>query len=65
LAPQTIIGYRSDFAQFVESLRDHGRFGLARQDALATFSVEAVRATSTTWWRGAGAGRRAAGASSS
>jgi site-specific recombinase XerD len=43
LAPQTIVSYRSDFAQFVGSLRDHGRFGLARQDTLATFSVEAVR----------------------
>src|SRR3984893_11890916 len=43
LAQQTIVGYRSDFAQFVESLRDHGRFGLARQDTLATFSIEAVR----------------------
>jgi len=43
LAQQTIVGYRSDFAQFVESLREHGRFGLARQDTLATFSVEAVR----------------------
>lgn len=43
LAQQTIVGYRSDFVQFVESLRDHGRFGLARQDALTTFSVEAVR----------------------
>jgi site-specific recombinase XerD len=43
LAQQTIVGYRSDFAQFMESMRQHGRFGLARQDTLATFSVEAVR----------------------
>jgi len=31
LAQQTILGYRSDFVQFVESLRDHGRLGLARR----------------------------------
>jgi site-specific recombinase XerD len=43
LAQQTIVAYRSDFVQFVESLREHGRFGLARQDTLATFSVEAIR----------------------
>jgi site-specific recombinase XerD len=43
LSPQTIVSYRSDFEQFKESLRTHGRFGLARQDAVATFSVQAVR----------------------
>ena len=43
LARQTIVSYRSDFEQFKESLREHGRFGLARQDTLTTFSVEAVR----------------------
>jgi len=43
LAPQTIVSYRSDFAQFLESLRRHGRFGLAKQDRLATFSEEAIR----------------------
>src|SRR5215813_10107885 len=43
LANQTIVSYRSDFEQFKESLREHGRLGLARQDTVATFSVEAVR----------------------
>src|SRR5215813_8514152 len=43
LSPQTIVSYRSDFEQFKESLRTHGRFGLAKQDTVATFSVEAVR----------------------
>ena len=43
LARQTIVSYRSDFEQFKESLRAHERFGLARQDTGATFSVEAVR----------------------
>ena len=43
LAPQTIVSYRSDFEQFKESLRTHGRFGVARQDTVATFSVQAVR----------------------
>jgi integrase/recombinase XerC len=43
LARQTIVSYRSDFEQFKESLREHGRFGLARQDTVATFSGEAVR----------------------
>jgi site-specific recombinase XerD len=37
------VSYRSDFEQFKESLREHGRFGLARQDTVATFSGEAVR----------------------
>ncbi len=41
LSPQAIVSYRSDFDQFKESLRTHGRFGLARQDTVATFSVEA------------------------
>jgi len=43
LARQTIVSYRSDFEQFKESLREHGRFGLARQDTVATFTVESVR----------------------
>src|SRR5262250_1641124 len=43
LSPQTIVSYRSDFEQFKESLREHGRLGLARQDTVATFSVDAVR----------------------
>jgi len=43
LARQTIVSYRSDFEQFKESLREHGRFGLARQDTVGTFTVEAVR----------------------
>ena len=43
LSPQTIVSYRSDFEQFKASLREHGRLGLARQDTVATFSVEAVR----------------------
>ena len=43
LSPQTIVSYRSDFEQFKEALRGHGRFGLARQDTVATFSVDAVR----------------------
>ena len=43
LAAQTIVSYRSDFEQFKESLRAHGRFGLARQDTVSTFSVVSVR----------------------
>jgi integrase/recombinase XerD len=43
LAEQTIVAYRSDFVQFLESLHVHRRFGLARQDTLATLSVEAIR----------------------
>src|SRR5262244_951292 len=43
LSPQTIVSYRSDFEQFKESLREHGLLGLARQDTVATFSVDAVR----------------------
>src|SRR5262249_36390496 len=43
LARQTIVSYRSDFEQFKESLRAHGRFGLARQDTVATFTAQAVR----------------------
>src|SRR5262249_57458101 len=39
LARQTIVSYRSDFEQFKESLREHGRFGLAGQDTGATFTV--------------------------
>src|SRR5574337_368552 len=32
LALQTIVAYRSDFAQFLEFLREGGRWGLASQD---------------------------------
>jgi len=43
LAAQTIVSYRSDFEQFKESLRVHGRFGVAKQDTVSTFSVQSVR----------------------
>jgi len=44
MAPQTIVSYRSDFQQFLEFLRGEGRWGMASQDRLATFSLENVRA---------------------
>jgi site-specific recombinase XerD len=65
LSPQTIVSYRSDFEQVKESLREHGRFGLARQDTVATFTVEADRDYQYDMVERAGAGRRAGGGSSS
>jgi len=42
LAPQTIVAYRSDFAQFLGYLLD-GREGPSRQDSLRTFTTAGLR----------------------
>lgn len=44
LALQTIVAYRSDFAQFLEFLREGGRWGLASQDRLGAFSQYSMAA---------------------
>jgi len=43
LSPQTVVAYRSDFNQFLEFLRERGRWGLASQDNLPAFITANVR----------------------
>jgi site-specific recombinase XerD len=43
LARQTIIGYRCDFGQFLEFLREQGRWGLPSQDQVRAFSETNIR----------------------
>ncbi len=43
LALQTIVAYRSDFVQFLEFLREGGRWGLVSQDTLGAFSAATIR----------------------
>ncbi len=44
LSAQTVIAYRSDFEQFLEALRQQGRWGLVSQNALVTLSAANIRA---------------------
>lgn len=43
MAAQTVTAYRSDFLQFIECLRQRSRWGLVKDDTLATFTLATVR----------------------
>lgn len=43
VSPQTLISYGSDFKMFKAYLEDHGKWGLASQDRVATFTADNVR----------------------
>jgi integrase/recombinase XerC len=43
MATQTVTAYRSDFLQLIEFLRQQSRWGLVKDDTLATFTLATVR----------------------